>query len=98
MTGRFRMQARMAMALYRRLRSTAWRATARSSPAPLPPRHRARRRGRRFSPAGEVPIEWHYRRESQIHLLRDGYWMFHELMRIRARAREGEYERPLGAR
>jgi dolichyl-phosphate beta-glucosyltransferase len=54
----------------------------------------ARARGLRIV---EVPIEWHYRRDSQIHLLRDGYGMFRELMRIRARARQGEYGRPLGA-
>jgi dolichyl-phosphate beta-glucosyltransferase len=42
----------------------------------------------------EVPIEWHYRRASQVSLLRDGATMFRELMRIRARARGGAYGRP----
>lgn len=41
----------------------------------------------------EVPIEWHYRRESQLHLLRDGARMFGELLAIRARGRRGEYDR-----
>jgi len=41
----------------------------------------------------EVPIEWHYRRESQLDLLRDGMTMFQELLRIRARARGGAYGR-----
>jgi dolichyl-phosphate beta-glucosyltransferase len=41
----------------------------------------------------EVPIEWHYRRESQLHLMRDGATMFRELLRIRARAARGEYTR-----
>jgi dolichyl-phosphate beta-glucosyltransferase len=55
----------------------------------------ARARGLRIV---EIPIEWHYRRASQIRLLSDGYGMFRELMRIRARARRGEYGNPLGAR
>jgi glycosyltransferase involved in cell wall biosynthesis len=50
----------------------------------------ARARGLRIV---EVPIEWHYRRASQVSLLRDGVGMFRELMRIRARARNGEYSR-----
>jgi dolichyl-phosphate beta-glucosyltransferase len=41
----------------------------------------------------EVPIEWHYRRDSQVQLLRDGVGMFRELVRIRARARGGAYDR-----
>jgi dolichyl-phosphate beta-glucosyltransferase len=39
----------------------------------------------------EVPIEWHYRPESQLRLLRDGAEMFRELLRIRARAARGLY-------
>jgi glycosyltransferase involved in cell wall biosynthesis len=50
----------------------------------------ARARGLRIV---EVPIEWHYRRASQVSLLRDGAGMFRELMYIRARARNGEYGR-----
>jgi glycosyltransferase involved in cell wall biosynthesis len=46
----------------------------------------ARRRGLRVR---EIPIEWHYRRESRLHLVRDGWGMFVELMRIRRRARSG---------
>jgi glycosyltransferase involved in cell wall biosynthesis len=46
----------------------------------------------------EVPIEWHYRRASQVSLLRDGAGMFRELMRIRARARNGEYSRSVSDR
>jgi dolichyl-phosphate beta-glucosyltransferase len=52
--------------------------------------HIARARGLRIV---EVPIEWHYRRESQLSLVRDGIGMFRELLRIRGRARRGEYER-----
>jgi dolichyl-phosphate beta-glucosyltransferase len=40
----------------------------------------------------EVPIEWHYRRQSQLNLLRDGVAMFRELLRIRSRARSGAYD------
>ena len=40
----------------------------------------ARARGLRIV---EVPIEWHYRRASQVSLLRDGVAMFRELIRIR---------------
>jgi dolichyl-phosphate beta-glucosyltransferase len=39
----------------------------------------------------EVPIEWHYRRESQIHMVRDGFAMLREVLRIRARAVRGLY-------
>ena len=45
----------------------------------------------------EVPIEWHFRRESQVSLLGDGVRMFSELLRIRARARRGDYDAPKGA-
>jgi dolichyl-phosphate beta-glucosyltransferase len=34
----------------------------------------------------EVPIEWHYRRESRLSLVRDGAGMLRELLAIRARA------------
>lgn len=50
----------------------------------------ARQRGLKIL---EVPIEWHYRRESQVSLVRDGAGMFRELLRIRRRAARGEYER-----
>jgi dolichyl-phosphate beta-glucosyltransferase len=51
----------------------------------------ARARGLRIV---EVPIEWHYRRQSQLNLLRDGAAMFRELVRIRRRARSGAYDAP----
>jgi dolichyl-phosphate beta-glucosyltransferase len=41
----------------------------------------------------EVPIEWHYRRESRLSLTRDGAAMLRELLGIRARAVRGEYAR-----
>jgi dolichyl-phosphate beta-glucosyltransferase len=41
----------------------------------------------------EVPIEWHYRRESQLSLLRDGVSMMKELLGIRRRAARGDYRR-----
>jgi dolichyl-phosphate beta-glucosyltransferase len=50
----------------------------------------ARARGLRIV---EVPIEWHYRRESQLNLVRDGVDMFQELLRIRSKNRRGEYGR-----
>ena len=34
----------------------------------------------------EVPIEWHYRRESRLSLVRDGAAMLRDLLSIRARA------------
>ena len=40
----------------------------------------------------EVPIEWHYRRESRLSLLRDGAGMLRELLAIRARAGRGAYD------
>ena len=49
----------------------------------------ARRRGLRIR---EVPIDWHYRRDSRIHLVRDGIGMLTELLRIRAQARRGLYD------
>ena len=42
----------------------------------------ARRRGLRIV---EVPIEWHYRAESRLNVLRDGPAMFVDLLRIRCR-------------
>ena len=48
----------------------------------------ARMRGLRIV---EVPIEWHYRRESRINLVRDGARMLRDLMAIRARAAKGSY-------
>ena len=39
----------------------------------------------------EVAIEWHYRRESQINMVRDGFAMLREVLRIRARAIRGMY-------
>jgi glycosyltransferase involved in cell wall biosynthesis len=48
----------------------------------------ARERGLRIV---EVPIEWHYRRESQISMVRDGIGMLREVLRIRARALRGLY-------
>jgi glycosyltransferase involved in cell wall biosynthesis len=41
----------------------------------------------------EVPIEWHYRRESKLTMLRDGFGMMRELLRIRSRAARGLYSR-----
>jgi dolichyl-phosphate beta-glucosyltransferase len=48
----------------------------------------ARARGLRVV---EVPIEWHYRRESQINMVRDGFAMLREVLRIRTRAIRGMY-------
>ena len=42
----------------------------------------------------EVPIEWHYRQESQVSMLWDGFGMLAELVRIRLRALRGRYRRP----
>jgi len=39
----------------------------------------------------EVPIEWHYREESQVAIVRDGFGMLRELLKIRARAARGAY-------
>jgi glycosyltransferase involved in cell wall biosynthesis len=41
----------------------------------------------------EVPIEWHYRSESRLSLVRDGFGMLKELLRIRARRLRGSYSR-----
>jgi dolichyl-phosphate beta-glucosyltransferase len=40
----------------------------------------------------EVPIEWHYRPESRVSILRDGYHMLRDLLEIRMRARRGEFD------
>ena len=45
----------------------------------------------------EVPIEWHYRNESQVSMLRDGVGMLRELLRIRTRAFRGAYRRRAAA-
>lgn len=55
----------------------------------------ARLRGLRIR---EVPIEWHYRPESHVRMLRDGVGMFAELLRIRARARRDAYDGSVSAR
>jgi dolichyl-phosphate beta-glucosyltransferase len=39
----------------------------------------------------EVPIEWHYRPQSQVSLVRDSVRMVREMLAIRSRARRGEY-------
>jgi len=41
----------------------------------------------------EVPIEWHYRKESQVAIVRDGLGMARELLKVRARAARGDYRR-----
>jgi dolichyl-phosphate beta-glucosyltransferase len=41
----------------------------------------------------EVPIEWHYGRESQLSMVRDGFGMARELLRIKMRALAGRYRR-----
>lgn len=48
----------------------------------------ARRAGLRIV---EVPIEWHYREESRLHMSRDAVRMLREVLQIRARARRGGY-------
>ena len=42
----------------------------------------------------EVPIEWHYRKESRLNVLRDAPAMFAELIRIRRHAAAGRYRAP----
>jgi glycosyltransferase involved in cell wall biosynthesis len=41
----------------------------------------------------EVPIDWHYRRESQLSIVRDSAAMFTDVLRVRARALAGVYRR-----
>jgi dolichyl-phosphate beta-glucosyltransferase len=50
----------------------------------------ARARGLRVI---EVPIEWHYHAESRLSMVRDGWSMLNELLRIRACAARGDYTR-----
>jgi dolichyl-phosphate beta-glucosyltransferase len=49
----------------------------------------ARARGLRIV---EVPIEWHYRADSRLSMVRDGIGMMRELFMIRRRARRGRYQ------
>jgi glycosyltransferase involved in cell wall biosynthesis len=49
----------------------------------------ARRRGYRIA---EVPIRWHYSPESKIHILRDSWRMFLDLLVIRQNAQRGAYD------
>jgi glycosyltransferase involved in cell wall biosynthesis len=51
----------------------------------------ARRQGLRIV---EVPIEWHYRAESHLNVLRDGPAMFMDLLRIRRNAKLGRRPPP----
>jgi dolichyl-phosphate beta-glucosyltransferase len=39
----------------------------------------------------EIPIEWHFRADSRVRLFSDSLGMFTEVLRIRARARRGDY-------
>jgi hypothetical protein len=41
-----------------------------------------------------VPIEWHYREESQVAMVRDGFGILRELLKISARAARGVYRLP----
>ena len=50
----------------------------------------ARLRGLRVR---EVPIEWHFRADSRVRMFRDSFGMLGEVLRIRARARRGQYAR-----
>jgi glycosyltransferase involved in cell wall biosynthesis len=50
----------------------------------------ARLRGLRVR---EVPIEWHFRPDSRVRMFRDSFGMLGEVLRIRARARRGLYDR-----
>jgi dolichyl-phosphate beta-glucosyltransferase len=45
----------------------------------------------------EVPIEWHYRSESQVSMVRDSLGMLRELLRIRLRAWRGRYRRTVAS-
>jgi dolichyl-phosphate beta-glucosyltransferase len=51
--------------------------------------HIARQRGYRIT---EIPIRWHYSPESKIHILRDSWRMFLDLLAIRRNARRGVYD------
>jgi dolichyl-phosphate beta-glucosyltransferase len=50
----------------------------------------ARERGLRIL---EVPIEWHYREDSQLHMWRDSFAMLRELLAIAARSAAGKYRK-----
>jgi glycosyltransferase involved in cell wall biosynthesis len=50
----------------------------------------ARRKGLRV---GELPIEWHYREQSRVSPVRDAFLMARDVLRIRARAMRGVYDR-----
>lgn len=45
----------------------------------------------------ELPIEWHYRAESRLNMLRDGWQMLKELLRIRLRSMRGRYRTEVGS-
>ena len=42
----------------------------------------------------EVPIEWHYRADSRLRMMRDGVDMLREVAQIRRRAQRGDYGVP----
>lgn len=50
----------------------------------------ARRLGLRVR---ELPIEWHYREQSQVSPVRDAFLMARDVVRIRLRAAQGAYDR-----
>jgi dolichyl-phosphate beta-glucosyltransferase len=39
----------------------------------------------------EIPIEWHFGQQSQLSMVRDGFGMLVELLRIKARLLAGRY-------
>ena len=41
----------------------------------------------------EIPIEWHFRADSRLRMGRDSITMLREVMRVRRRARRGDYSR-----
>lgn len=41
----------------------------------------------------EIPIEWHFRADSRLRMGRDSISMLREVMRVRGRARRGDYTR-----
>jgi len=41
----------------------------------------------------EIPIEWHFRADSRLRMGRDSIAMLREVMRVRRRARRGDYSR-----
>lgn len=46
----------------------------------------------------EVPVEWHFKPDSRVRMLRDSVGMVAELLRIRARAARGAYDADRGER